>query len=252
MLLARRSEHWLERHRKGCRREGDRQMNVANRSIFVPPKPSRAQRPFLRKTPNHFVGELTFGEDRGQGQTLGFGSKLEHDIGLVVIYTPGVADVREQVEVHFIKANGDPGQHYIDFVSYERSGRRTGILVKKQSYADRAKFQDTASRVAFAAIPLVVDRVVIATERVLERNLMARVEQFHSYRFAQPDIDQKLAEALPQLDGPSSIRAFLEMAGLGIDGFHGVVRMVRFQKLAAPVPGLLSMSSIVQPWPVTA
>lgn len=223
-------------------------MNAIIQTIFVPPKPSRAQRPFLRKTPNHFVGELTFGEDRGQGQTLGFGSKLEHDIALVAIYTPGVVDVREQVEVYFVKANGNPARHYIDYISYEKSGRRTGILVKRQSYADRADFQDTASRVAFAAIPLVVDRVVIATERVLERNLMARVEQFHGYRFAQPDIDQKLAEALLELEGPSSIRAFLDMAGLGIAGFHGVVRLVRFQKLAAPVPGLLSLSSIVQPW----
>lgn len=227
-------------------------MNAISPLIFMPPKPSRAQRQFLRKTPNHFVGETTFGEERGQGQTIGFGSKLEHDIALVTIYRPGVVDVREQVEVYFVKANGKLAPHYIDFVSYEKSGRRTAILVKKQSYADRADFQDTASRVAFAAIPLVVDRVVIATERVLERNLMARVEQLHGSRFAQPDIDLKLAEALPQLEGPSSIRAFLEMAGLGSCAFHGVVRLVRFQQLVAPVPGLLSMSSIVQPWRPTA
>lgn len=227
-------------------------MNAVSPFIFSPPKPSRAQWPFARKTPNHFVGETTFGEERGQGQTTGFGSKLEHDILLVAIYKPSVVDVREQVKVHFVKANGKVAPHYIDFVSYEKSGRRTAILVKKQSYADRADFQDTASRVAFAAIPLVVDRVVIATERVLERNLMARVEQFHGCRFAQPEIDQRLAEVLPQLSGPSTIRAFVEMAGLGITGFHGVVRMVRFQQLAAPVPGLLSMSSIVQPWRTAA
>jgi hypothetical protein len=82
------------------------QMIVVEHHCYQPPKPSRAMRPFARKTPNHFVGELTFGEEKGQGQTLGFGSKLEHDIALISIYRPGVIDVCEQVEVSFIKSDG--------------------------------------------------------------------------------------------------------------------------------------------------
>lgn len=215
-------------------------------SIYMAPKPGRAQRPFLRKTPNHFVGELTFGEETGQGQTLGFGSKLEHDVALLAIYWPGVVDVREQVRVDFTKPNGKPGKHFIDYVTTEACGRRTAILVKTQSMGVRAHFRETASRVAEAAIPAVVDRAVIATEAMLDRDLMMRVEQFHSCRFAQPDIDKIVAEAVCDFNGPASIRDFLALAGLDQTGFHAVVRMIRFERLEALEQGLLKLSTLIR------
>ena len=100
--------------------------------IWLPPKPSRAERKIPRKSKNHFVGELTFGEELGQGQAIGFESLLEHNICLIRIYHPGVIDVREQVKTVYLKANGRVGNHFIDFVTTEEGRRRTGIIVKPQ------------------------------------------------------------------------------------------------------------------------
>jgi hypothetical protein len=214
--------------------------------IWLPPKPSRAERKIPRKSKNHFVGELTFGEELGQGQTIGFESLLEHNICLIGIYRPGVVDIREQVKTVFSKANGRTGNHFIDYVTIEEGKRRTGIIVKPEYKAVQTKFRDHVSRVAAAAIPSVVDRVVVATERVFDPLRLARVEQFHASRFAQPVFDNAVKRALKNFDGRSSIRDFLEIAGVGTDGFHAVVRMVRFNLLKALVPGLITLSSPIQ------
>ena len=214
--------------------------------IWLPPKPSRAERKIPRKSKNHFVGELTFGEELGQGQAIGFESLLEHNICLIGIYRPGVVDIREQVKTVYSKANGRIGNHFIDFVTTEEGRRRTGIIVKPQYKAVQAKFRDHVSRVALAAIPSVVDRIVVATERVLDPLLLVRVEQFHASRFAQPAFDNAVRRALNNFEGRSSIEDFLEMAGVGTDGFHAVVRMVRFNLLKTLCSGLITLSSPIQ------
>ncbi|MCL3883571.1 hypothetical protein [Marivita sp. GX14005] len=228
------------------------QMTALASGPFQAPKPSRAMRKIARKTSNQVVGELTFGEELGRGQTLAFESKLEHDVALLTIYRPGVIDVCEQVEVPFVKSNGKIGRHFIDFIATEASGRRTAILVKRSDRAIRAGFLDEAARVAHAAIPHIAHRVVIATEKIIERDMLVRAEQYHASRFAQPIIDRQLAAAAQELVDPTTISGFLAMAGLGCEGFHGVIRMVRFQKLEALHTGLLTLSSPVRPVEATS
>lgn len=213
--------------------------------IWPPPKPSRAERTIPRKSSDHFLGELTFGEELGQGQVLTFESFLEHNVALVAIYTPGVIDVREQVEVKFVKANNDVGTHWIDFVTIERGGRRTAILVKPLRFAKALSFRDEAARVRAAASPLIADRLVIATERTLLGGKLARAEQFHASRFAQPALDRRVRDAVRGFLGPSTIRDFLAFAGVGPDGFHATLRLIRFGILTAPTSGILTMNSMI-------
>jgi len=215
-------------------------------NVWLAPKPSRAERKIPRKSNNHFVGELTFGEELGQGQTLGFESKLEHDIALMAIYHAGVVDVREQVKVVYKSAKGTYLAHYFDYVSTEKHGRRTAIVVKPSYVSSGYEFQDLVARVAAAAIPSVVDRVVVATERVLDPVRFSRVEQFHSCRFAQPEFDTHLSQAVGRLEPGSSIRDFLGKVGLGPEGFHAVIRMIRFSMIEAMEPGILKFSSFIQ------
>lgn len=214
-------------------------------TFWLPPKPSRAERPIPKKSSNHFLGELTFGEELGQGQVLTFESFLEHNVALVAIYTPGVIDIREQVKVRYVKANNDVGTHWVDFVTTEKGGRRTAILVKPRRFAQTLSFRDEAARVRAAASPLIADRLVIATERTLLGGKLERAEQYHASRFAQPSLDRGVREVVGNFGGPATIRDFLAYAGLGPDGFHAVIRLVRFGILVAPKPGILTMSSVV-------
>ena len=213
--------------------------------IWLPPKPSRAERPIPKKSSDHFLGELTFGEELGQGQVLTFESLLEHNVALIAIYTPGVIDIREQVEVKFLKANNDMGTHWVDFVTTEKGGRRTAILVKPRRFAEALSFRDEAARVRAAASPLIADRLVIATERTLSGGNLKRAEQYHASRFAQPALDRLVREVVGNFGGPATIREFLAFAGVGPDGFHATIRLVRFGILMAPTPGVLTMNSVV-------
>ena len=213
--------------------------------IWLPPKPSRAERKIPKKSSHHFVGELTFGEEFGQGQVLTFESWLEHNVSLVAIYTPGVIDIREQVKVQFVNANNRVGTHYVDFLTTEQGGRRTAILVKPLFRAVKPNFRDMASRVRAVIAPQIADRLVIATERTLLGGKLARAEQYHASRFAQPALDRRVREVVGSFGGPATIRDFLAFAGMGPDGFHAVIRLVRFGILVAPAPGILTMSSVV-------
>ena len=213
--------------------------------IWLPPKPSRAERKIPKKSSHHFVGETTFGEELGQGQVITFESLLEHNVSLVAIYTPGVIDVREQVRVQFVNANSRVGTHYIDFLTTEHGGRRTAILVKPLFRAMKANFRDIAARIRAAIAPDIADRLVIATERTLLGGKLERAEQYHASRFAQPALDRRVREVVGNFEGPATIRDFLAFAGMGPDGFHAVIRLVRFGILVAPKPGILTMSSVV-------
>ena len=77
---------------------GLKEVKVMNQNKEIPkyrtPKPSRAVRPILKKSPKHFVGQLTFGEDKGQGQCLGFASGHEKDTALLVTPKHPLADYR--------------------------------------------------------------------------------------------------------------------------------------------------------------
>lgn len=198
-----------------------------------------------KKSSHHFVGELTFGEEFGQGQILAFESLLEHNVALVAIYTPSVIDIREQVKVQFVNANNRVGTHCIDFVTTEKAGRRTAVLVKPLLKAGKPSFRDMAGRVRSVVTPQIADRLVIATERTLLGGKLERAEQYHASRFAQPALDRRVREAVGEFQGPATIRDFLSFSGVGPDGFHATIRLVRFGIIEAPKPGILTMSSVV-------
>lgn len=215
--------------------------------VWKPPRPSRARRTIPRKSSNHFVGQMTFGEESGQGQCLQFESKLEHDTALLLIYRPGVVDVIDQVgPIPLPPRPDEPCEHYFDFVSVEAMGRRTGVMVKPKFRAQRWQFQDLAARVRAAAVPEFVDRVVTVTEHEIDPRKLARASLFHYCRFAQPSVDQALAMAANDFCGPSTVRQFCNQAGLGDDGFHGAIRLIRRGTLQTDVEWPLNLDSVVR------
>lgn len=219
---------------------------MQQQNAWMPPLPSRAKRTIPRKSSNHFLGQTTFGEETGQGRCVQFESKLEHDTLLLLIYRPGVVDVCEQVgPVLFGKANGKPGGHYFDFVATEAAGRRTGVMVKPAFRAHCFQFQELAARVRAEAVPRIVDRVVFVTEREVDPRKLARASLFHYCRFAQPAIDLALADAVTGFQGPATVREFCRHAGVGEEGFHGAIRLIRRGVLQTVVVWPLTLDSVV-------
>lgn len=225
---------------------GNETMLLEAQPTWTRPRPSRARRTIPRKSTHHFVGQMTFGEDTGQGQCLQFESRLEYNTALLLIYRPGVVDVVEQVGPILLGPGEGRGLHFLDFVAVEARGRRTGVIVKPLQRAIAPMFRQLVARVAEAAIPHFVDRVVVVTERNIDPQRLKRAALFHHYRFPEPELDRLLSDQVDRLGGPDTIRQFCHSVGVGREGFSGAVRLIRRGRLETVVPWPITLDSVVR------
>lgn len=210
------------------------------------PKPSRAVRPILKKSPKHFVGQLTFGEDKGQGQCVGFASGHEKDTALLLIYAPGIIDVEEQIApVVYLGADGKSHPRTFDFRTTRIGGERAVYDVKNKAWADTAEYRDGMARVAVAAIPGTADKVYVVTKQNMKPDRLQRVSLFHDSRFPQPEFDRTLEQFVGEFTGQAVLRDLLAAAGLGDDGFQAAVRLIRQDVLFVPEEVPITLSCTV-------
>ncbi|SEQ86687.1 hypothetical protein SAMN05428995_1129 [Loktanella sp. DSM 29012] len=214
------------------------------------PKPSRASRSIPKKTKGSIVGQLTFGEEHGQGQCLVFESKLERDVALVSIYAPGVVDIEDQVgPVHWVDATGKSRKHTFDFkvTTVRRSGKteRVALVVKPERRAQTAKFRDQIERVARSAVPTFADKVCIVTEANVCEKSLTRAIQLHGARIPVPEIDTMLGE-ISNIKSWTVIRDALSTVGLGPEGFGGILRLALLKRIVFEADGLVTMSSRIR------
>lgn len=198
---------------------------------WAPPKPSRARRPIPRSSQGHFVGQLVFGE--GEGQCLGFESLLEYRFAICAIYRPDVVDVEEQLEPVFILPPGatEAVARYLDFCVTFRNGRRLGISVKPEWFAQGLTFQHEIRQIASAAIPRLVDKVAVVTEHNICRVELDNAELMHAARFAEPEIDTVVARFVSGMRGPASVATISAALDLQGDGLFAVSRALNRQIL---------------------
>lgn len=214
------------------------------------PRPSRASRKIPRRSKGSITGQLTFGEDRGRGQCLVFESDLERQVALLVIYSPGVIDVEDQVgPVTWTDARGKTRHHTFDFavtrVTADGKKVRYGLAVKPEHRANSAKFCDEMERVTRAAVPLLVDRVFVVTQANINKKDLTRAKQLHGARIPVPEIDCQLS-CLPSFTEWTCISDVLATAGLGPEGFAGILRLILAHVFMTEEAGLISMSSRIR------
>lgn len=210
------------------------------------PKPSRASLTIPKKSDRHFVGQMTFGEENGQGQCLGFASMHEHNGGLLLIYAPGVIDVEEQVRsVEYLGADGKSHKRTFDFRTTTVHGTRYGIDVKNRAVAETAKYRDDVARAAAAAIPGTADKVYIVSSRNINPEDLHLAKLFHVSRFPQPEVDRVLGAFVKGFSGHAVMRDMLETAGIGDNGFHAVMRLIRKGILTVAGCKRITLSTVV-------
>ena len=210
------------------------------------PKPSRAALKVPKKSSYHFVGQTTFGEDKGQGQCLAFGSLLEYHTSLMLIYAKGIIDVEEQIApVVYLGADGKTHKRWFDFRTTRIGGEKAVYDVKNKVRADTAIYRDGMKRVAAAAMPGTADKVFVVTEQNIKPERLQRVKLFHDFRFPQPQFDFVLSRFVANFTGQAILRDLLRDAGLGDDGFHAAVRLIRQDILSVPDDVRITLSCIV-------
>ena len=192
------------------------------------PAKSRAVRPIPKSSKKHFVGELVF--NRGfLPQRLGWGSLMEHNASLCMIYRPDFLDIEEQLAaLPFILPNGKPSRHFFDFRFTQKGGRRICISVKPERIATTYKYRAMIAEVKKAAVGNICDDVKTITERNIHPIMLHNATLFHAARDPEPKLDGDVVDCLKGMPNAISIEDFLETSGIGGRGFFSVARALRF------------------------
>lgn len=190
------------------------------------PLPSRAKRKIPKSSRGHFVGEAVFNRCEVR-QRLGFGSLIEHDAGLCLLYRRDVVDLEEQLAaLPFVKPDGRASVHYFDFRATFLSGLRICISVKKEKIAQSYEYKAVMDCIKQAAIGNICDDVRTITERNICPTELHNAKLFHSARDAEPELDALITAGLKTLEGVVSIGSFLDTIGVHGAGFRSVARAI--------------------------
>lgn len=193
---------------------------------FLPePAKSRAVRTIPKASQGHFVGEFVFGVEKPQ--RVGFESLLEFQTAICTVYRPGFVDLEEQLApIAYRKPNGDIGHHFLDYRATFRSGLRIGIAVKTSERAARLKFRSEMQAVAEAAVPTVIDKLVVVTERNIHPVELFNAKLFHAARRPVPGEDEALADLHARLSAPVTVADLIHQGRHDGVTLFGVARAI--------------------------
>ncbi len=210
-----------------------------------PLRASRAVHPIPKSSKGHFVGELVF--NRGNvRQRMGYGSMLEHDAGLCMIYRPGFADLEEQLAaVVFTGVDGARHEHFFDFRLTQTSGRKICISVKPEQIAETEVYKAQIAAVKRAAIGSICHAVATITERNIAPDVLHNAKLYHAARDPEPELDAEIHSKLHLIVGPTPIGDFLGQIGVGGAGFFSMARAIRFGHVHLFAPGKIRSETLV-------
>ncbi|SDI92125.1 hypothetical protein [Alloyangia pacifica] len=189
---------------------------------------SRATRAIPRKSPFHFVTQLTFFNSAGKSQALGCASLLEHNAALCCIHLPDFRDIEEQVSRIMVRTSGvRPSPYWFDFRLTLTSGKRIAIAVKPEKERATYEFRRKLGVIRSVAVPEIADHVHVISERNINPIRLARAKLFHAARVPDPERDLFVRSELAGMDRPRSIREFLDQSPVGREGWWSVIRAIR-------------------------
>jgi hypothetical protein len=210
---------------------------------------TRAVRKITKSSKFHFVGTLTFIRRDGKSQEVGFGSLLEHDAAMCCIYRPDFLDLEEQLDKIMVRKTGTVATPYwFDYRLTLLNGKRIAISVKYAKKASTLEYQRTMEAVRAVAVPEIADQVNTISERNINPTLLANCKVFHAARFPEEVLDDRVKEALTQLDRPMAIHEALEQAGIGPDGFWSAVRAIRWGDVEVISHGIIDEHAVIRPF----
>lgn len=148
----------------------------------------------------------------------------ENSLAMVLAVRRDFCDLAVQVgPVPFVRADGRPAKHFIDILFTDTKGKRTAFLVKNRRRAGCQEFQDAASRIAAAAVPVYADTVQIVTDEDLDRLEVLNASRYLFYRrFPDAEADARVHDTIKLLIAPVPIVQIMRMSGLGGRAYRSI------------------------------
>jgi hypothetical protein len=192
----------------------------------------------------HFTGHFHTGTD--ESRALDFWSYTEFQWGLVIQARPGVVDLANQVPFRWRDADGATRTHTFDFVAYMADGSRTAIMVKAATRLQSDRLRKEHQAIASQVTRDFADRVVVMTEKHIDRVELFNAELMHEMRRPDPATDAAARRAVKDLVGAVRVRDLVDHIGLGADGFRAIVRLVRSRELDLAEHARLTHDALVR------
>ena len=201
-------------------------MELLASTFYLPdPAVSRAARAIPKASQGHFVGEFVFGVERPQ--RVGFESLLEFKTAICTVYRPGFVDLEEQIApIAFRKPNGDISYHYLDYRATFEGRIRIGLVVKPSRRAERSAFIAEIKAVADAAVPEVVDKVAVVTERNIHPVELFNAKLFHAARRPVEEEDKVICHLASLLRAPVTVECLMEQGRHDAVTLFGIARTI--------------------------
>lgn len=180
-----------------------------------------------------------------------FESWPEYKCLLLLLAMGDVYNIWDQPpKIRYRNGAGKYRNHTFDYLVTLLNGERIAIAIKPSALVIRRDFIDELGYVA-AAVPLeFADRVLLVTEKNLNKDEVANAEMLHAFR-RQPDVkaDEAIAGIIAGLTGGVAIGNLVEESQMGGRGFRAVVRAIYDGKLSAPRQQKITYATKVEALP---
>ncbi|WGW05096.1 PDDEXK family nuclease [Tropicibacter oceani] len=220
-------------------------MHVTPTGGRVLPKQTVYLRKVAKGRKEHFTGHFVVGEP-GDERILDIESHTELMVGLVLSARRDVVALENQVPFRWLADNGRPATHFFDFRANLADGTRIAVMVKSAHRLKSERLRRELEAVARQVTPDFADRVVVMTEKHLDRIEVHNAEIMHEMRESEPSVDAAARREIQALHGEISIDRLQDAIGAGGQGFRAIVRLLRTGVLELAGPQRISPDAIVR------
>lgn len=225
------------------RGENDRETDLFADAVKLPSE-SSAERNIDKSSAFCASGQVVIGTN--PGRLIQLESDLEYKVALILSVNPDLADLREQVCFVWSDHDGKSRRHFFDFVTTNKNGERTAVIVKEASRLKSDRLQLEIKMIGAQAVNGFVDRVIVVTQRDIDPVDLHNAKLMHETRHADLEADQAAETAISSLVGAASIADLTAALAMGSRGFRALTRLIRKQVLVLLCHEVVTHSSFVR------
>jgi len=218
--------------------------NSVRPNLVSAPDPSRASRSTIRPSKGAARVTIIAGNPRRE---IRLESHLEAKVAYVCLADRRIADLWEQPPaVHYLDAQGRPRKHTFDLLLTTTTGTRILVAVKPWRRVIAKDFGATLQQIARQIPPSIADKVLLVTERKLDRDRIHNAKLIHAVR-RDPDseADTAVGNYAETLHGSITIGDLVKATGLAARGFSACIRLIDQGTLVPAGPQRLDYQAVV-------
>lgn len=213
-------------------------------NLVSAPEPSRASRSTIRPSKGAARVTIIAGKPRRE---IRLESNLEAKVAYVCLADRRIVDLCEQPPaVHYQDAQGRPRKHTFDFLLTTTMGTRILVAVKPWRRAVAKDLDATLQQIARQIPPSIADKVLLVTDRKLDRDKIYNAKLIHAVRRdPDPVADTAVETYAGTLHGSITIGDLVKATGLAARGFSACVRLIDQGILVPTGPQRLDYQAVV-------